>query len=149
MSEIPFAAEIVAEARAWVGTPFAHLHSHKGIATDCAGLIVGVGRSVGLLPEGFQLEAYSPVPDGERMKATCDRHLIPIDQPRFGAIVLVAWGANLPPQHLGIVADYQLRVGFPSIIHAQSRGRRKEVVEQRLEFSRAMHLVQAYRYPTI
>lgn len=40
-------ADIVAEARSWVGTPFYHQGRAKGLRVDCAGLIVEVGRALG------------------------------------------------------------------------------------------------------
>ena len=43
-------AEIVAEARAWVGTRWQHQQHTKGVATDCAGMVYGVGHALGLRP---------------------------------------------------------------------------------------------------
>lgn len=36
------AEEIIEEARGWIGTPYKHQCSKKGVATDCIGLIRGV-----------------------------------------------------------------------------------------------------------
>ncbi|MBB5518097.1 NlpC/P60 family protein [Amphiplicatus metriothermophilus] len=45
-------ARIVAEARAWLGTPYLHQASAKGAGTDCLGLIRGVWRALyGAEPE--------------------------------------------------------------------------------------------------
>ena len=37
---------IVEEARAWIGTPYRHQASLKGVGCDCLGLIRGVWRAV-------------------------------------------------------------------------------------------------------
>ena len=39
-------ADIVSAARGWLGTPYAHQASLKGIGTDCLGLVRGVWRDV-------------------------------------------------------------------------------------------------------
>lgn len=48
-------AAIVAEARAWLGTPYRHQASLKGVGADCLGLVRGVWRAVvGPEPEGSE-----------------------------------------------------------------------------------------------
>jgi NlpC/P60 family putative phage cell wall peptidase len=43
---------IVAEARSWIGTPYRHQASLKGVGCDCLGLVRGVWRAVlGAEPE--------------------------------------------------------------------------------------------------
>jgi hypothetical protein len=37
-------SDIIAEARSWIGTPYAHQASVKGIGCDCLGLVRGVWR---------------------------------------------------------------------------------------------------------
>jgi NlpC/P60 family putative phage cell wall peptidase len=37
---------VVAEARGWIGTPYLHQASVKGLGTDCLGLLRGVWRAV-------------------------------------------------------------------------------------------------------
>lgn len=50
---------IVAEARAWIGTPYQHQASVRGQGADCLGLVRGVWRScVG--EEPCAVGAYSP-----------------------------------------------------------------------------------------
>ena len=40
--------EVVCEARTWLGTPFHHQARAKGEACDCAGLVIGVARALGV-----------------------------------------------------------------------------------------------------
>lgn len=49
-------ARIVAEARSWLGTPYQHQASLKGVGCDCLGLVRGVWRAV----EGEEPEAAPP-----------------------------------------------------------------------------------------
>lgn len=40
------AAEVIAEARGWIGTPYRHQGRRKGVGCDCLGLLIGVWRAV-------------------------------------------------------------------------------------------------------
>ena len=42
----PTRTSIVAEARSWIGTPYRHQASLKGVGCDCLGLVRGVWRAV-------------------------------------------------------------------------------------------------------
>jgi hypothetical protein len=68
-------AEILAAARTWLGTPWRHQGRLKGVAMDCGGLILGVGRDLGLLD--FDTRAYGRIPDGRLLRAVCEQHLVP------------------------------------------------------------------------
>ena len=51
--------DIIAEARAWIGTPYRHQASLKGVGCDCLGLVRGVWRALhGGEPE--RTPAYAP-----------------------------------------------------------------------------------------
>ena len=68
--------DIIAEAQSWLGTPYRHQGSLKGVGCDCLGLVRGVWRAViGGEPEA--LPAYSPdwaeAGGGERMAAAAAR----------------------------------------------------------------------------
>lgn len=51
---------IVKEAQSWLGTPFAHFQCCKHAGVDCAHLIIGVGKEVGIFPPDFSVPYYSP-----------------------------------------------------------------------------------------
>ncbi len=141
-------AHVVAVARSWIGTPFHHQATLKGVGVDCAGLIRGVAVELGLLDAAVIGEAsYSRFPDGS-MKPLCDRTLTPIEQGAVqpGDVLLFAIAED--PQHMGIVADY--RWGGLSLIHAALRSDGKgRVQEQRLMFARNLKFVAAYALPGI
>jgi NlpC/P60 family putative phage cell wall peptidase len=49
---------IIAEARSWIGTPYRHQASLKGVGCDCLGLVRGVWRAL-LGPEPARAPAYT------------------------------------------------------------------------------------------
>jgi hypothetical protein len=106
-------AEIVAAAREWLATPWRHQGRLKGVAVASGGLIIGVGRGLGLLD--FDTRAYGRIPDGQQLRALCEQHLLP--KPVTGAVPgdVLLMRFTRHPQHLAIVGDR----GEPfSLIHA-------------------------------
>lgn len=112
--------DIVTEARAWIGTPYRHQASLKGVGCDCLGLVRGVWRAViGEEPE--RAPPYAPdwaeSLSGEPLADAAARHLIAIDlapslpSPASGGglgwgpgdVLLFRWRANLPAKHAAIV----------------------------------------------
>ena len=99
---------IVAETRDWIGTPYRHQASLKGVGCDCLGLVRGVWRAVvGEEPE--RTPPYAPdwaeAASGEPLADAAARHLIPIDRTAFetGDVLLFRWRAHLPAKHAAIV----------------------------------------------
>jgi NlpC/P60 family putative phage cell wall peptidase len=99
---------IVDEARAWIGTPYRHQASLKGIGCDCLGLVRGVWREV-LGPEPEAPPAYSPdwaeASGQETLAKAASRHLVPIalEAVQPGDILLFRWRTNLPAKHAAIL----------------------------------------------
>lgn len=142
-------ADIVAEARGWLGTRWAHQQRTRGVAVDCAGLVIGVARALGLVAADWNVDAYPRVPDGTSLLAECDaamRRIAIADAAPGDVLVLAVEGL---PRHIGIVAPYAH--GGLSIIHAQdSRNpRRACVVEHRLTPELRARIVAAYALPGI
>lgn len=106
---------IVAETRSWIGTPYRHQASLKGVGCDCLGLVRGVWRVViGEEPE--RAPPYAPdwaeAAGGEPLADAAARHLVPIDRDSFspGDVLLFRWRANLPAKHAAIVSGEGLMV---------------------------------------
>src|SRR6185312_219703 len=107
--------DIVAEARAWIGTPYRHQGSLKGIGCDCLGLVRGVWRGViGVEPE--RAPPYAPdwaeATGNEALAQAAARHLVPIalNDFREGDVLLFRWRAHLPAKHAAIVTASDLMV---------------------------------------
>jgi NlpC/P60 family putative phage cell wall peptidase len=107
--------DIVAETRTWIGTPYRHQASLKGVGCDCLGLVRGVWRAVvGQEPE--RAPAYTPdwaeASGEEALVQAAARHLIavPLDQFAPGDVLLFRWRANMPAKHAAIVTAKELMV---------------------------------------
>lgn len=135
-------AQVVAEARSWLGTPWVHQHQVKGVAVDCAQHTIAVGQACGFVPAELQVNDYGREPNGTILKV-CGAHMEPISEADMlpGDVVVVM--VEHQPQHLGIVADYVH--GGLSVVHA-SNSSRKQVIESRLVFMRGFRFVAAYRF---
>jgi cell wall-associated NlpC family hydrolase len=137
-------AEIVAEARTWIGTPWQHQARLKGVAVDCVGLVIGTLRNLGLKSQCFDIAGYPRVPDGS-MLALADAHLRRIARADIKPGDVLAFAISRDPQHMGIVGDY--RHGGLSVIHANSKAGR--VVETRLMLAGNFKLRAAYSVPGV
>lgn len=136
-------AEVVGEARNWLGTPFEHQARLRGVGCDCVGLLIGVTRALGLVAPDFDVNAYPRSPDGKSMLSICDLHMDRIDRASMqpGDVIVVRWEQD--PQHVGILGDY-LHGGL-SMIHALgTRDGKGKVIEQRLDTSMLERFVAVY-----
>jgi len=102
--------EIIRVARSWIGTPYIHQASVKGVGCDCLGLLRGVWREQhGDEPE--EAPPYSPdwaeATGEETMRAALARHLREIDKRDMapGDIALFRMLPNGPAKHCGIIAS--------------------------------------------
>ena len=111
-------AEIVRAARGWLGTPYRHQGSLKGVGCDCLGLVRGVWREL----TGHEAETPPPyTPDWaeasgrETLAEAARRHMHEIApaEARAGDLVLFRWRPGLPAKHAAILA------GPVRMIHAQ------------------------------
>jgi NlpC/P60 family putative phage cell wall peptidase len=135
-------AAVVAEARTWLGTRWQHQAALKGVACDCAGLVLGVARVLGLaVPTA--VPAYDRRPDGVQLRALCEAHLQPAGASLAPGQVLLFRFADAP-QHLGIVGNGP---GYLTMIHAHAPDRR--VVEHHLDATWRARLVAAYTLPGV
>lgn len=114
--------QVVAAARAWIGTPYRHQTSCKGAGTDCLGLLRGVWREVmGDEPEPVPPYSrdWSEPARNEALWHAAQRHLRPkpLDQTAPGDVLLFRMRDGMVAKHLGIAAEVGLK---PSFVHAYS-----------------------------
>lgn len=145
-------ADVVAEARRWIGTPYVHQARQRGVGCDCAGLIGGVALALGLVPPQWweqhfdpEFGGYARVPDGDALLGIAPRFMTAIEPSQAGPgdVVLIRWRRD--PQHFGLVADHP--AGGLSVIHAASQHGR--VLEQGLGEAWRRRTVAAYRLPGV
>jgi NlpC/P60 family putative phage cell wall peptidase len=98
---------LVTEARAWIGTPYRHQASVKGVGCDCLGLVRGVWRGcVGCEPETPPPYAadWAEARGEEALAEAALRHLTPVATDRFraGDVLLFRWRAGFVAKHVAI-----------------------------------------------
>jgi len=137
------AAEIVAEARRWRGTPYVHQASCRGAGADCLGLLRGVWRAVrGAEPEavpGYTAD-WSETDGVERLLAAAARHLVPVAVARPGDVLVFRMRARGVAKHVGILTE----AAPPAFIHAYDRA---GVVEVPLSAAWARRVAAVFRFP--
>ena len=150
MSQVPYTrAALVAEAREWLGTPYRHQASLKGVGTDCLGLVRGVWRAFhGAEPE--QLPAYTPdwaEAGGTEQLAMAGRaHLVAGDPAEAlpGDVLLFRFSPDSPAKHAGILSTGTAEAGL--FIHAYEAGC---VIETRLVPWWRRRLAFVFRFPDV
>lgn len=103
-------AAIVDTARGWIGTPYLHQASVRGVGCDCLGLVRGIWREL----YGNEPEAIPPyTPDWsepqqqEMLWIAANRHLEPRPPADIvpGRVILFRMRAGAVAKHLGIVSQ--------------------------------------------
>ena len=141
-------ADIVAEAREWIGTQYLHQASAKGHGCDCLGLLRGVWRAFhGTEPE--ILPPYSmdwdEVNNSEALMSAADRHLLRRDDAelKVGDVILFRMRRDAVAKHLGICSKL---APSPSFIHAYAN---HGVVESTLSEPWQRRIAATFAFPGI
>ena len=134
-------------AREWIGTPYVHQASYKGVAADCLGLIRGIWREL----YGDEPEAAPPyTPDWgefgsrELLMDGALRHLLPVnraDEIAPAQILLFRMRAGAVAKHLGIVSDGG---EAPRFIHAYTH---HGVIDSPLSTPWRNRIAARFRFP--
>lgn len=142
-------ARVVAAARGWIGTPYAHQAARRGVGADCLGLVRGVWEEVvGGAPE--PVPPYTPdwaEPSGEEvLMAAAGRHLVrraPGEPGRPGDVLLFRMRARGVAKHLGIAAEPG---PSPTFVHAYGG---HAVIESALTAPWARRIAARYGWPPV
>ncbi len=137
--------EIVDAARLWLGTPYHHQASLRGVGCDCLGLVRGVWRDLcGDEPE--TPPPYSPSwaesLRQETLALAAARYLrsLAATEARPGDVLLFRWREHLPAKHCAILA------GPDRIIHAHDGA---AVAEVAFTSWWRRHLSHAFSFPGV
>jgi NlpC/P60 family putative phage cell wall peptidase len=104
------AEEVVRLARGWIGTPYHHQASVKGVGADCLGLVRGVWRELygveAETPPGYSRD-WGEASGRETLLEAARRHLIDFepDGSRPGDVLIFRLRAGLIAKHAGILAS--------------------------------------------
>ena len=141
--------EIIEEADGWLGTPWQHQACVKGAGVDCAMLIAGIARNVGLITSE-EMKEIPPYPKDWHFHQ--DFALLPFimekldckeKQKRYmraGDILVFKIGRV--PSHLGILLEDNI------FMHAYSGGN-SQVVKNSLSAQWVDRLTNVYKFPGI
>jgi NlpC/P60 family putative phage cell wall peptidase len=138
-------AQIVREARSWIGTPYHHQQSCRGVGTDCLGLVRGVWRSLygqdAEAPPAYSRD-WAEASGVETLINAADRHLIkiPVGSASGGDIVIFRFRAGSPAKHVGILAAPE------RVIHAMEGG---PAVEMTVTPWWRRRIVAAFSFPEV
>lgn len=130
--------DIVRQARTWLGTPYHHQGRLKGVGVDCVGIIIGVGKELGIFD--YDTKDYARSPNSNRMQAELDFHFdrVPFTEIRAGDIGFFKFKAE--PQHLAFFTDI-------GVLHAYMQV--GKCVEHSYSSPWPERFVQAYRFKGI
>lgn len=126
--------QIVAAARGWIGTRWHHQGRLKGVGVDCAGLILGTAKELGLTE--FDMTGYGHRPDSRELEQLCHDHMksIPVARARPGDVLLIE--VDKQPQHMAFKTDIGMIHAFAPL---------RSVVEHRIDENWAERIVAAFR----
>ena len=134
---------IVTHARDWIGTPYHHQASNKGVGTDCLGLLRGIWREI-YGQEPAKVPAYTPdwaeSLGQETLLEAAREYLteIPIGDAKPGDVLLFRMSQGVPAKHCAILSD------TGKIIHAYWG---QSVVETRLVPWWQRRIAAAFTFP--
>ncbi len=136
--------EVLRLAEGWIGTPYRHQASLKGVGCDCLGLIRGIWRELyGQEPEHPPPYAsdWAERGGGDRLMEAALRHFgppLPLVEARPGDVVLFRWRPQLAAKHAGILS------GERQFIHAYEQA---AVVTSPLVPSWRRRISGVFRFP--
>ena len=110
-------ASIVRMARHWIGTPYHHQMSVRGVGTDCLGLVRGIWRGLyGTEPQPVPAYTrdWAEAERAETLLSAARAHFIPVDtgDAAPGDILVFRYRQGFVAKHVGILT------GPSSLIHA-------------------------------
>lgn len=133
-------ADVVSEARSWIGTPFVHQGRLKGIGVDCIGVVVGVAKALGL--SGYDKTDYGRAPNPAEMRAELATHMQPIAFKDVRPGDVLWFRVEGEPRHVGIVTETEPM----AMVHSYSRARVMACIEQDVDGFWRKRVAGAFRY---
>lgn len=134
-------AEIVAEARTWIGTPFQHQGTLKGVGVDCRGILLGIAATFGI--PAIDVLGYGREPNLRQMADALrsQLHEIPVVLAEAGDVIWMAFDRD--PMHLAVLTD------IGTIIHATTSVTPARVVEHGFRLPWTARARCAFMFPGV
>lgn len=144
-------ADIIREARGFLGTPFVHQARKPGVGLDCMGVLMEAGRQAGLPVQDFTRYSRQPNPNVLLYHFRRNFDEIPVEAAGPGDVLLFWWRQTRRlgrlPQHGGLIVD---RVGAPQglgLLHSHEDS--GKVLEVDLEATWRPRILSAWSYKGI
>lgn len=134
-------AQIIEEARSWIGTPYGHLQRVKGVGVDCSQHVIAVADALGYLPPDFQLPVHAPRPHPRIFEMLADfLDEVPIQEAKPGDVLVLCFSLKRrTPQHMSFMTDI-------GICHLHPAADIACVTEHRIDEWIAERIVSAWRF---
>lgn len=128
----------------WLGTPYIHQASLKGVGCDCIGFLKGAALEAGLLTPELAAALprdYSRQPSGGKLRRIMGDLLAPVPfaSRAPGDFILIRF--EIEPQHIALLTA----VNPDYMIHCGEHG----VVAHRLDSVWRARIVRVYRFPVL
>lgn len=109
MGKVYSANDIINESRTWIGTPYQHQCSKKGVACDCVGLIKGLWEFVNnevITPEPYSYD-WGDSNGHESLIEQAEKYFteIPVGNMSPGDIVGIRWKKDRVVKHTMILTS--------------------------------------------
>lgn len=138
-------AEILREARTWIGTPYREQGHMKGTGADCIGLFRGIAENLELYDMATALEAFEPFaaysrfPNPTKLRAGLAAFFVKIDFAEVLVADILIFRGKQFPQHMAMATDRGL-------LHCLER---HGVVEHIMDEDWFGRFLAAYRFPVL
>ena len=135
---------VVRLAREWIGTPYLHQASAKGLGADCLGLVLGIFREVSAdnLPSVPEYSSdWGEVSGREYLLQAASQYLLPVSQEQAppGSVLIFRMKRGAVAKHLGVKSS------IDTFIHAyEGIG----VIESRLTEVWERKLAGVFQFPS-
>lgn len=103
-------AQIIAEARTWIGTRYRHQQSLKGVGADCLGFLRGLWRFAYATEPGPMPDYSSDWAEAggrETLLEAAQHYMVPLPEgaePRPGDVLLFRWKKHFPAKHCALLS---------------------------------------------
>jgi NlpC/P60 family putative phage cell wall peptidase len=140
-------ADVVAAAQGWLGTPYRHQASVRGVGADCLGLVRGVWREVvGDEPEATPAYSadWTEVGGREMLLEAAGRWMaaVPVGEMQAGDVLLFRMSPGAAVKHCAILSTVE--EAEPRMIHAYWG---RAVVESWMGVWWRRRLAAVFRFP--
>ncbi|MCG9891089.1 MAG: NlpC/P60 family protein [Thermosynechococcaceae cyanobacterium MS004] len=109
-------SQLITEARGWLGVPWHHQGTSKA-GCDCVGFIVGLCRSLNLLPDYFEAIPYGREPDGLTLLAEVERYSTPVQVSEAAPGHVLVFRIRHQPRHFALMTHLD-SINAPGMLHA-------------------------------